>query len=882
MASGVISMGVDGYLEGQIVWSSSSNGSTANSSAVTGSIQIRRTNSYTTTGTWTGNLNIGGDDQSYSYYGGISNSWVTIKSFSITKGHNDDGTGSCYIYGKVIAPTGTSMAGKVLTAEQTVTLDTIPRYASITAFSLSAQTLCTATFKWNTNVNCSKIEYKVGSGSYVNANQTGTGNTFKITGLSPSTNYKVKLRVTRSDSGLTTESSEVSVTTLAIATITSASDFNIGTSPTIKFTNPSGNVIQVYMEMDSSNTNISNGAYTVTGRTEYQFTNVNASAIYASIPSANSKSFRYVIKTTEGSNNYYSTVTKTAYVVNSNPTLGSFTYKDNNSTVSGITGNNQRIVRNQSTLLFTIGSATAKNSATISKYQVTFNGTTREITSAGTINFGTVNLSYSQSATLKVIDSRGNSTSKSINITIDEWIAPTGIITLRRKNNYEAETYLTVDGSYSSVNSKNTMTIKYQYKKTTASSYNTETTISDNTQKTLSLDNQYAWDFKITITDKFTTTTYTMTLNIGMPIIFIDANTQKIGINMFPTSSGKKVQISGGISTDGGMNVTGGASIGGGLNATGGASINGDTTITGSETVSGNLQVNGQGIFPYGVRGQTLNGGSGTNGYMYICDIKTTTTYQNQIIKFDVLQRNRVGYVWICLTSSGTAGAVTVNSIKKEGNINVYYKCASNVLSIYIQKQEAYDSIEICNIEKGSYMANTSITWKNTTVTSLPSGYVTVADYMIDKIYPVGSIYMSVNSTSPATLFGGTWSQLQNRFLLGAGSSYSNGATGGESTHKLTESEMPSHVHTLTGLSIETNNKTSNHLTMQADGNLVIYNNNNQAPWASGTGNGGSSNKYGWTIGRTSDATNVSSKGSSSAHNNMPPYLVVYMWKRTA
>ena len=391
MASGTISMGVDGYLEGQIVWSSSSNGSSANSSTVTASLQIRRTNSYTTTGTWTGNLNIGGTSQDYSYYSGVTNSWVTVKSFSITKGHSDDGSGSCYIYGKVVGPSGTSMAGKVLTGEQTVTLDKIPRYASITTFSGTGQTLNTASFKWATNVNCSKIEYKIGSGSYVNLGKSGTSGTFKVSGLAPSTNYKFKLRVTRSDSGLTTESSEVSVTTQAIATITSASDFNIGTNPTIKFTNPSGNAIAVYMEMDSANTNISGGTYTVTGKTEYQFTKVDASKIYASIPSANSKSIRYVIRTTEGSNNYYNSVTKTAYVVNSNPTVGSFTYKDNNSTVSTITGNNQRIVRNQSNLLFSIGSATAKNSATISKYEVTFNGETKARTSTGTLDFGKIN-----------------------------------------------------------------------------------------------------------------------------------------------------------------------------------------------------------------------------------------------------------------------------------------------------------------------------------------------------------------------------------------------------------------------------------------------------------------------------------------------------------
>ena len=72
------------------------------------------------------------------------------------------------------------------------------------------------------------------------------------------------------------------------------------------------------------------------------------------------------------------------------------------------------------------------------------------------------------------------------------------------------------------------------------------------------------------------------------------------------------------------------------------------------------------------------------------------------------------------------------------------------------------------------------------------AGGTSVADsHIVNLIYPVGSIYMSVNSTSPATLFGGTCTQLQNRFLLGAGSSYTAGATGGEATHTLTVSEMP-------------------------------------------------------------------------------------------
>lgn len=61
--------------------------------------------------------------------------------------------------------------------------------------------------------------------------------------------------------------------------------------------------------------------------------------------------------------------------------------------------------------------------------------------------------------------------------------------------------------------------------------------------------------------------------------------------------------------------------------------------------------------------------------------------------------------------------------------------------------------------------------------------------------YPVGSVYSSTSPTSPATLFGGTWSQIKDRFLVGVGDSYSVKATGGENTHTLTVKEIPSHKH---------------------------------------------------------------------------------------
>lgn len=126
---------------------------------------------------------------------------------------------------------------------------------------------------------------------------------------------------------------------------------------------------------------------------------------------------------------------------------------------------------------------------------------------------------------------------------------------------------------------------------------------------------------------------------------------------------------------------------------------------------------------------------------------------------------------------------------------------------------------------------------------------------ILNLIYPIGSIYMSINNTSPATLFGGTWEQLKDRFLLGAGSTYSNGTTGGESTHTLTVDEMPSHNHQLAG------KKGTSGTPGFPTGSIAAYND--------GIGEG-------WWV-QPTELT-----GGGKAHNNMPPYLAVYMWKRVA
>ena len=134
---------------------------------------------------------------------------------------------------------------------------------------------------------------------------------------------------------------------------------------------------------------------------------------------------------------------------------------------------------------------------------------------------------------------------------------------------------------------------------------------------------------------------------------------------------------------------------------------------------------------------------------------------------------------------------------------------------------------------------------------------------------------MSVNSTNPGTLFGGTWKKIEGRFLIGVGKNtddnnetreIASGQAHGTYSHKLTEAELPSHHHHVAG---DPNGKNDN---PNYDNPIGWWATSSftDLPYAFRQGY-----KYGW-VGQTSDS------GANHSHNNMPPYLGVYIWKRTA
>lgn len=214
-----------------------------------------------------------------------------------------------------------------------------------------------------------------------------------------------------------------------------------------------------------------------------------------------------------------------------------------------------------------------------------------------------------------------------------------------------------------------------------------------------------------------------------------------------------------------------------------------------------------------------------------------------------VAKSEAVGYDDI-LTKTEASG-----EYETKANASETYETKANASTTYVSKSEAvgYDDI-LTN-------ANASTTYE--TKQHASNTYIDRSS-LIDIIYPVGSIYMSVNDTEPSVLFGGTWEKIKDRFLLASGDEYAEGATGGEATHNLTVGEMPSHNHPLSDRDDNTNINVDDYKYQSykiLPPGVVTY-----------------LNSQGKTI--PTNPTYTYPTGNNKPHNNMPPYLVVNIWKR--
>ena len=538
MASGSFNLTRTGstssYISFKCSWSSTPN-QAANTSTVTVKVTAAKSSSSTapTYGQQETTVTVGASSGSNGGAFTLApGNTITLLNKSFTVAHNNDGTKSVKISANV---GGNVMYGN---GSATVTLDNIPRYATVDQ-NLTAKTETNATIKWTSDSTVDYIWYSTNNGSsWAGINVAdGTNGSYTISGLSPNTTYQVKTRVRRKDSQLTTDSTALAVTTYNYPYANSTPNFAIGSKLTIGLYNPLGRSVTVNI-IGADNSQISNDTTTGTSISGYAGS-VVVNNLYASIP--NAQSGTYKVRVTFGTQ--ISTKTGGKYTVNPSvcsPSIRTVAYADTNQTTLRLTGNDQNIIRNHSTVKYTTTGLTAQKNATVRACTVTINGETLPMSISGnaaTVLGGVIDSGQDIVATFTITDSRGLTGTKTVTISMIDWYPPTAIITLQRQDNFYTETNAKVDANYSSINGNNKITIVYQ---ATSDAGTTVTgSLTDNVTSVIDLDNSYGWTVVFTLTDSLGgTTSYTLYVSRGMPIIYFDRLKSSVGINCFPKDEG--------------------------------------------------------------------------------------------------------------------------------------------------------------------------------------------------------------------------------------------------------------------------------------------------------------------------------------------------------
>ena len=486
-----------------------------------------------------GVINIAGNSSNFSTaaISESSSGWKKklIAQKTVTVYHDGNGNANCYL-GASWRFSGTYSAPSISISVSDITANSVKLSASASA-------------------TCDIWDYTTNNwGSYKQySTSAGTSNSVTITGLSPNTSYTIAVRARKQYNHVVGSSGTKTIKTLGGSVLSSVSTLtadNATAKITFSATVYDTSYKHKLVLKDGSTTvltltglSLSNGSNTIT------LTAAQRSSILADMAAKKSFTGTFELSTFSGSSQIGSTSTKTATVkttaANSAPTFSGFTYKDTNTTAAGVTGNNQILIQSVSTLQVTASAATAKNGATISSYSVSAGGSTASSTTV-TLNVGKIYTSGTVPIIVTTIDSRGYTSSATVNITVIayESIDITTAI-MRRVNEVEDVTQVTLEGDITpvKVNNVNKNTLRklyYQYKRTDASAYSSLTditsfaTFTDNgftftSDEWLSLDANYSWYVRFYVYDNLTGDTVTITVSQGTPLISF--RRKKVGIN---------------------------------------------------------------------------------------------------------------------------------------------------------------------------------------------------------------------------------------------------------------------------------------------------------------------------------------------------------------
>lgn len=494
MASGSWTFGTrNSYIQGWVGWSSSSNGSSANSSNISVSVYFRRTNSgYTSYGKVNTYVDLVGWGQkselNYSVSMSNPNTWTLVFAKNWTVSHASDGKRIIRIH---VAGNGNFSIGSFDTYKD-VNLDTIPRYTSIKTWSVAEVGKTYAKINWGASDTIDWLRCYLNDSSQWTDNPgsvNGTSGSFVYTGaassgasipsvstLKPGTTYKLKCWVRRKDSQLPTTSGNISFTTNSVATISNLDSedefsYNIGDDITLKFDNSSANKSWLSFSLETAN-----GQYEELFKTDEAIQSDSyiwklssySSILYSKMSTKNSASCKIKCGTTIVENgqtiNYVSgEFYGRICVKNSNPIFSDFDYADENTSIQKILGDTHSMLQYYSNMVIRIPlskKATAQNGASIVKYIVKVDDSqnvTYELNyktdSEVVLELGKYYSSGTKKINICALDSRGNTSNvivKSFNV-ISYHPPFIEDMNLNRLNGYEAEVVLDFYGGISKV-----------------------------------------------------------------------------------------------------------------------------------------------------------------------------------------------------------------------------------------------------------------------------------------------------------------------------------------------------------------------------------------------------------------------------------------------
>ena len=338
------------------------------------------------------------------------------------------------------------------------------------------------------------------------------------------------------------------------AKITNAPNFSDEENPTIRYNNPLGTSATSLHACISLTGEKADIVYREISKTEtsytFNLTEEERKLLRQNTATSNNRQIKFFVRTTIGSNTLYHSVERTLSIVNNNPIFKDFVYEDIGIKSLPITENNQLLIKNFSNIKLTINNKmVAVKESTPKHYVITLDNRIIKVDySNDPINITIDNISFSGNKRLSVraYDSRNNSTEVYKDITILDYSKPQIFATISRRNQFEKETTLKINGKYDEVKingaSKNKLiNLKYRYKEKGGilsdwfnisinqlnGTYNCDDII-------LNLDNSKSFEFEIYAEDKLNTEILSIGVGVGIPAFFVSSNKKAIGVNCIP------------------------------------------------------------------------------------------------------------------------------------------------------------------------------------------------------------------------------------------------------------------------------------------------------------------------------------------------------------